>query len=265
MRGALTQALGHGLHARANVNYTSSLAVQQRYQQDILQTNNRSRNIGGNVTGNWSEYVLSATAEKNDTFYGEDSLTTTGGLPRVTFSRGERPIGRSKIYFGVNSEYVTQLYKTEDQGATYRRPRPDPGRRHPGRPHPVHEVAVPDGELQHHRGAAPTGARASIRPTGRADPREHRAKSFDFQARLTGPVFNRIFDTPNKAYAQKFKHVVEPTFTIERVTAIDVFNRVVQIDGSDRIPGSVTRISYGVNNRPLREAPDVARDRRRRR
>ena len=33
-----------GLHARANVNYTSSLAVQQRYQQDVLQTNNRTRN-----------------------------------------------------------------------------------------------------------------------------------------------------------------------------------------------------------------------------
>ena len=72
---------------------------------------------------------------------------------------------------------------------------------------------------------------------------------FDFQARMTGPVFNRIFDTPNMAYAQKFKHVIEPTFTIERVTAIDVFNRVVQIDGNDRIPGSVTRINYGVNNR----------------
>ena len=43
MRGGLSQALGAGLHARANVNYTSDLAVQQRYQQNVLQTNNRTQ------------------------------------------------------------------------------------------------------------------------------------------------------------------------------------------------------------------------------
>jgi len=249
MRGALTQALGHGLHARANVNYTSSLAVQQRYQQDILQTNNRSRNVGGNVTGNWSEYVFSATAERTDTFYNENSLTSTGGLPRVTFSRGERRIGRSKIYFGVNSEYVTQLYKTEDQGVI----RDDRGlTRVDVRP----VVRIPFtkwpflsvNSTMSWRG---TYWSESLDPTNLAAqiPQGIGRKYFDLQARVTGPVFNRIFDTPNMAYAQKFKHVVEPTFTAERVTAIDVFNRVVQIDGSDRIPGSVTRLSYGVNNR----------------
>jgi len=247
MRGALTQALGHGLHARANVNYTSSLAVQQRYQQDILQFSNRTRTIGGNVTGNWSAYVLSATAEKNDTFYGEESLTTTGGLPRITFGRGERPIGRSKIYFGVNSEYVTQLYKTEDQGRItddrgLTRVDVTPVVRIPFTKWPF--LTVNSSVLW--RG---TYWSESLDPTNVQVPESIGRKYFDFQARLTGPVFNRIFDTPNRAYAQKFKHVVEPTFNIERVTAIDVFNRVVQIDGSDRIPGSVTRISYGVNNR----------------
>ena len=247
MRGALTQALGHGLHARANVNYTSSLAVQQRYQQDILQFSNRTRTIGGNVTGNWSAYVLSATAEKNDTFYGEESLTTTGGLPRITFGRGERPIGRSKIYFGVNSEYVTQLYKTEDQGRItddrgLTRVDVTPVVRIPFTKWPF--LTVNSSVMW--RG---TYWSESLDPTNVQVPESIGRKYFDFQARLTGPVFNRIFDTPNKAYAQKFKHVVEPTFNIERVTAIDVFNRVVQIDGSDRIPGSVTRISYGVNNR----------------
>jgi len=249
MRGGLTQALGHGLHARANVNYTSSLAVQQRYQQDILQTNNRSRNLGANVTGNWSEYVLSATAERTDTFYNENSLTSTGGLPRVTFSRGERPIGHSKIYFGVNSEYVTQLYRTEDQG----RVTDDRGlTRVDVRP----VVRIPFTKWPFLTVNSSVSWRGtywteSLDPANLAVqiPEGIGRRYFDFQARLTGPVFNRIFDTPNMAYAQKFKHVVEPTFTIERVTAIDVFNQVVQIDGNDRIPGSVTRISYGVNNR----------------
>ena len=29
-----------------------------------------------------------------------------GSLPRVTFSRGEQPIGKLPMYFGVNGEYV---------------------------------------------------------------------------------------------------------------------------------------------------------------
>ena len=34
------------------------------------------------------------------------AYTTTGSLPRITFTRGERKIGSSPLYFGVSSEYV---------------------------------------------------------------------------------------------------------------------------------------------------------------
>ena len=72
---------------------------------------------------------------------------------------------------------------------------------------------------------------------------------FDLQARITGPVFNRIFDKPNSSYATKFKHVIEPTVVIQRVTAIDVFDQIVRIDGADTIVGGTTRVTYGLNNR----------------
>jgi LPS-assembly protein len=245
--GSLSQALGAGLHARANVNYTSSLAVQQRYQQDILQVNNRSRNIGGNITGNWQEYVMSATLDRNDVFYGEDSLTSTGGLPRISFSRGERQIGRSKIYFGVNSEYVTHIYKTQDQGVTrddrgLTRLEVNPVLRVPFTKWPFLTV----NSTVSWRG---TYWSESLNAANVQVPDSVGRRFFDFQARLTGPVFNRIFDTPNNGYAQKFKHVIEPTFVVQRVTAIDVFNQVVKIDGSDSIVGGTTRITYGLNNR----------------
>ena len=29
---------------------------------------------------------------------------------------------------------------------------------------------------------------------------------FTFQTQIVGPVFNRIWDTPNNGYAEKFKH-----------------------------------------------------------
>jgi LPS-assembly protein len=247
MRGGLSQALGAGLHARANVNYTSSLAVQQRYQQDILQTSNRTRNIGGNLTGNWQEYVMSATFEKNDTFYDEDSFTTTGGLPRITFSRGERQIGRSKIYFGVNTEYVTQLYKTEQQGVTtsdkgLTRMDVNPVMRIPFTKWPFLTV---NSTLSWRD----TYWTESLNTAGLQVPDGVNRRFFDLQARITGPVFNRIFDTPNNGYAKKFKHVIEPSLTVQRVTGIDVFNQIVRIDGTDTIVGGTTRLIYGVNNR----------------
>ena len=50
-------------------------------------------------------------------------------------------------------------------------------------------------------------------------------------------MFNRIWNTPGNGYAEKFKHVIEPTLTIQRTTAIDNFDRIVQLDGTDYTVG----------------------------
>jgi hypothetical protein len=68
-------------------------------------------------------------------------------------------------------------------------------------------------------------------------------------SRITGPSFVKIWDTPDSAYAERMKHVIEPWVTLTRVTAVDSFDEIVQLEGIDSIVGSVTRIAYGVNNR----------------
>ena len=247
IRGGLSQALGLGLHARANVNYTSSLEVQQRYQQNILQTNNRTRIIGANVTGNWQAYVLSATLDRNDIFYDTDNYTSTGGLPRISFNRGERQIGRSKIYFGLNSEYVTQIYKTVVQDTTtsdrgLSRIDVNPVVRVPFTKWPFLSVNSTVSWRD-------TYWTESLDPAGIQVPDGLNRKFFDLQARVTGPTFNRIFDRPNSGYATKLKHVIEPTFTVRRITSIDAFDQIVKIDGSDNTVGGTTNLTYGLNNR----------------
>ncbi len=82
-----------------------------------------------------------------------------------------------------------------------------------------------------------------------ADPGSHRPEFFDFQTRITGPVFNRIWNTPGNGYAEKFKHVIEPTLAIQHATAIDKFDQIVRLDGTDFIVGNMTRFTYGVANR----------------
>ena len=46
-------------------------------------------------------------------------------------------------------------------------------------------------------------------------------------------MFNRIWDTPDNGYAEKFKHTIEPFVNLTRTSSIDNFARIVKLDGTD--------------------------------
>jgi LPS-assembly protein len=256
VQGGLTQSLGAGLHARANLDFYSDIDVQQRYQQNFGIATSRTRVIGANLTGNWRAYNLGVTMQRNDVFYDENSLNTNGTLPRITFSRGERPIGKTKIYYGMNTEYVTHIYSNENQGVEVfdkglTRFDFSPGLRIPFTRWPFLTM----NSSISWRG---TYWSESLDARGVQVPESVGRRYFDLQARITGPVLNKIWNTPNSSYAEKFKHVIEPTLTIQRRTGIDVFDRIVQIDGTDTIRGT-TQFVYGVSNR-IYAKKEIARE-----
>ena len=245
--GGLMQKLPLNLRLRANANYYSSIVTQQRYQQDLYQATNSTRRMDSNLSGSWGSYALSTTLERTDYFDTPTSYTTTGSLPRVTFSRGERKIGGSPLYFGMNSELVTlersttaDDVKTTDRGLS--RVDLSPSMRVPFTRWPFLTV----NSSVAWRGTYWT---ESLDAGGVQVSEPISRKYFDFQTRITGPVLNRIWNTPGNGYAEKFKHVVQPTLTIQRVTAVDNFDQIVRLDGTDTIVGSLTRLNYGVANR----------------
>ena len=245
--GDLSQPLPLRMRARGSVDYFSSIATQQKYQQNIHQMTNRTRRFGANVSGAWGTYVLNATFDRNDIFYNESTLTTTGSLPRVSISRGERPIGRTPLYFGVSGESASILrstttddVKTQDMGLTRLEMAP--------------VLRVPFRRWSFLTVNSSLSWRAtywteSLDPRGMQISEGIGRRYFDLQSRITGPVFNRVWNTPGNGYAEKFKHVIEPTLTIQRVTAIDEFDRIVKLDGGDYQKGKLTRYVYGVSNR----------------
>jgi LPS-assembly protein len=258
--GGVVQRLPLNLRLRANANYYSSIVTQQRYQQDIYRATS-SRRVNGNLSGNWNEYSLSVTAERNDHFGSATSFSTVGSLPRVSLTRGERPIRGSRLYFGVNSELVGLERSTTTNGVKERdhglnRFDVNPTLRIPFTRWPFLTV----NSTVSWRGTYWTESCAS-QPVGPGDTRcpqggnrvqvsEGIGRQFaDFQARITGPVFNRIWNTTGNGYAEKFKHVIEPTLTIQRTTSIDNRDRIVQIESTDTIFGNTTRYTYGVTNR----------------
>jgi LPS-assembly protein len=250
--GDVSQRLPGTFRLRANADYFSSIVTQQQYQQDLYRATNRNRRFGTHVTGTLGQYQVSATADRTDYFYTETSLSTYGALPRVTLSRPEKPVGSTPFYFGVTGEYVTLLrsttqndVKTQDQGLT----RLDIN--------PV--LRIPFNRLTFLGVNTAVSWRGtywteSLTPPVRGQSQQQIPEGIgrqyvDVLARITGPVFTRVFNPPEGSTRQRFKHVIEPSLVINRVSAIDVFDRIVRLESVDTIVGNSTRYRYALTNR----------------
>ena len=206
---------------------------------------------------------------QQDFFYGGERQRN-GRLPFATLSVGDKAIGRSRIYVGGSGEMAYLVRET-------------------ARPLDLMNPETDQSLWRFNGGTrirAPLSTLPFLSATGTAswrlthwtesmglplDPEEElqlrqvpvglTRQLFGVGAQVTGPTFSRIFDTPRNGYADRFKHVIEPTFSISRTTAFSDFDRVVQIDyGTDGEVGGVTQVSYGVSNKLLarRTAPASA-------
>jgi len=247
--GGMTQKLGGGFLARANANYFSSISTEQRYQQDIARATQSHRSFGGNVTGNWREYTLSGTMDRIDYFdtnSASNTIITTGGLPRISFSRGERPIGKSQIYFGAATEFASIVRNTTADGETLSdqglsRLEVAPTIRAPFTKWPFFTI----NSSVTWRGTYWSESLVNNQQVNESLKRQY----FDFNAQFTGPVFTRIFNAGAPDGETKYKHVIQPIFGLQRVTGFDIFDQIVKLESSDFQVSNVFRFNYGLVNR----------------
>lgn len=247
MRGNLQHSFSDAIQARGQVDYFSDIEVQQTYQRDIFQATNSSRSYGGNVTGSWGAYTLNGTADFRETFFGLDDSSLHGAGPRVSFRQSERQIGTLPVYYGFDSEYANLLQKqgfggtVTDSGLT--RFDVNPLIRVPFTRWPFLTFNTSVGYRRTHW-------LESIDPETDEQVGSPLSRSLlEMQAEITGPVFVKIWDTPNTGYSERMKHVIEPWISVERATAVDDFDRIVRIDSVDSIVGGTTRLRYGIDNR----------------
>jgi len=246
-RANLAQDLPYRLRGRLRVDYFSDITVQRTYNTNIYDASRRQRSFSGSVSGNWGPYSVAGWVDRSQYFFNTDESTVSGALPRVTVTRGEQPIGTWPVYFGVGGEYSAMVRQTVSGESTYdsglQRIDATPTVRFPWRKYPFFTVNSSLGWRY-------TWWSQSLAPaTGQQVPQAISRNYFDMQARIVGPVLNRIFNTPDSGYAEKIKHTIEPWVNLQRVTSIDLDNRVVRLDSTDYIVGGTTRITYGVNNR----------------
>jgi hypothetical protein len=178
-------------------------------------------------------------------FTNDTDSNVTGSLPRVNYTRSDQKLGPLPLYAGASTEFASLIRKdivddlVNDRGLT----RIDfyPRIRFPF-------TKLPYLSFNSALGFRETYWSESLGPRGGQVSDGIFRRYFTLGTSITGPVFTRIFNTPGSTYAQKFKHVIEPTFAIERTTMFDD-SKIVKLEGVDQTPPGVTSITYGLNNR----------------
>lgn len=253
IRGFANQMLPGQLRARFTADYFSSVSVNQSFNTDIYNASRNSRYFGGNVVGAWRTFSLNGTFDRREFFATTTSSWVQGSTPRVSLARNERPLFRNApIYFSASSEFVridrqTRENKvvTDDSGVT--RVDVTPQVRYPFKKWQWFTV---NSSLSW-RDTYYTRSRA-VNSDGSQGPvieDNLNRRYYEMSANAIGPVFNRIFDTRESGFAERWKHTVEPFFNVQRRSAVDAFNRIIQNDATDTVVGNTTNLTYGMNNR----------------
>ena len=256
VQGAATQVLPDHIMARGRIDYFSSLAESQSFNTNYASAYLQSRSFGGNIVGAWSSYSMNATLDHTDSFSSETASATSGSWPRVSFARNEKLIPGTPLYFSVGTEYASLLRSakdtlspTNDYSQDVTRLDLNPQIRFPFKKWQWFTVntTLSWRDTYYSRSLVTDPVTGTTAPSAVDIPLSRRF--FTVQSQITGPVFNRIFDTPDNGYAEKFKHTIEPFVTVSRTSAIDNFDNIIKIDGTDNYVGGTTQLTYGVNNR----------------
>jgi LPS-assembly protein len=256
LRGSAIQRLPGGLRGRANVDYFSDIAVQQTYHTNLYDASRSQRTYGGNVSGTWGPWNLTGTYNRSELFYGETDSVITGYAPRIGFGRAARKIGNTPAYWSFVTDYAGLLRSYNSRGELF-----DTGL---SKFEVIPQARVPLTRWPFIQliGVAlfrNTWYSERINERGRQVEEPVLRQYFDLRGEIIGPTFTRVWDTPKNGYAEKFKHVIEPNFSAQRITSIENYDEIPKLDSSDYTFGGTTRIGYGLTNRFLARRREGAR------
>ena len=245
MRGGMSQNLPFGLTARARVDYFTNVTVQQTYNHDFYNASNSNRSYQGGVSGSWRNLSVNGQIMRNETFANETSSTVSGQEPGFNATLSGVKVGKLPLFASVNAEAARLLYivnnGTTINDSSLARVDATPSVRAPLSTLPYLQV----------------NATASFRTTyyseslnaNKVQIEEPVSRNYgDMRLDIIGPVFSRVF-TPNNFVADRLKHIVEPSFSVQRRTEIANQDRIPTATGYDIIIGGVTQMSYGLTNK----------------
>jgi hypothetical protein len=249
INGDASQALPHGFGLNGYVRYFSSAATQQLYQ-DINDSSRRDREYSANLYGRISAFRIDSNFLQRDRFFGTTQATRFGYLPSALVTLTDRPIGRSRVYVGARGQAQYLLRQDDISDPTTDRSL----WRFNGGP----SIRAPLSTLPFLTATGTAAWRitrwleSKDRTTGEQVAVPMTRQVVDLGADITGPVFARVFLTPNNGYADGFKHLIEPGLAIQRtISPFTGYDFTVFNDSVDSAVPNVTSITYRLTNRVL--------------
>jgi LPS-assembly protein len=244
LRATLNQALPRGFRLIGNVNYFTDATTRQIFQQDVYTSSSGTRTVLAELTGNVGRYRMNAGFQQVDVFSSLSTASRSGYAPRVGLSMGSRPIGASRVYVSANTEaaYVLQqsdLAAPETNRSLWRLDASP-------------SISAPISNLSFLRAGVSANWRVQYwsasqdAATGQRLDEPISRQLFTARMELAGPTFSAVFRTPNRGYAEGFKHIIEPTFSYSWTSPFSGFNNLVQVDAAEGHVSS--QVTYGLSN-----------------
>jgi LPS-assembly protein len=259
LRGSAHHTLPGNLRAVARVDYFSNFGANQTFSTNYATTTNNNSSYGANVVGSWHSVFLNGTYEHNQYFYSNSSSSINGSSPRISVTRSDRPlIPNSRLFFGFTSEIahldrqtVVDNDVTPLNNHSVGRFDFSPTIRYPFTRWQWFTInsSLVGHETFYTRSLDPSqpdpNTGQPFVPIDQALNRDY----FTVGVQTIGPVFTRVWDTPNSQYATRIKHSIEPFFTAQRSSGIPERDRILQVDSTDSVYGDTTSLTYGLTNR----------------
>ena len=256
LTGTVAHAFGRGVTGRARIDYFSDAVSQQVLHQDLYQASRRNRLIEGSLTAALGPLATSAHYERNEVDNGPTDTLVYGSTPRVTAALAPHRLFGSPVYASMNAEYAFLPYRRVVDNVTLQ----DDGF---GRLDVAPSVRVPLSRLSFLTVNTSATYRGTYytRQAGTDSLTEEGAYLRQYATARTdvvGPVLTRIFDLPEGRFAERVKHVIEPTVTLDLTSPIAGFRRTpVLSDPTDFTIGGSARLTYGLTNRLFSRGPAV--------
>ena len=228
--------------ATARVDYFSSFAFQQRYQESFEDLTRRSKRATLNAVRSWSKYTLRFLYDRNETSFS-NSISFREILPRIAFQGRPTKIGPTPILFGFNTSVSSFSRSVRQDRLDFQRYDVLPTISYPFNRWPF-LTARTSFITRFTRYTEQTDSTGEVV----GDPVDRTYSEVRIDVR--GPTFSRIFNTPDNGYAEKYKHVIEPQLVWSYRSLVDNFDEIPKFDSNDYVPGT-NQFSFAIVNRFL--------------
>ena len=246
------QNLPNNFKFKGALDLESQQSLNRVVNNNIEERTRRSTDSYASINKSWENSSLNIlTRFKESTSFTQDD--TFGELPKITYKLQQTQIGKTPLYFNLDSSsawFVTDLKPQQDEDFMFKTSRLD---FHP-------QLTIPLALTPWLSMTSSIGARETFYGRGLTTTDSEYKKvsgftreTFDVRSTFQGPKFNKIYHLDNSS--DKIKHLLQPRLTFSFVPDMDEKDRlkIKTFDSIDTVGSPSNKITYEFGQRLLKK------------